>query len=338
LLNFIALVFNFPLQFEAFVEEKLKTPLEQERINHEKFLSNREIPDTSAENRENIADRIQTEFVLPQKSAKNNNTFLSFTLVFLLLLILPASFLFFKMYFRYINAETKITEIENLAFYPKEVGKDVVEVDFVSMKKADNKKAQENPTQKAQDEISLSFFTNNIFNKSFIYTQNTWDFETDKRGEDMNSEYGAPYNEEIRHLKPDKITAPTLANQQIWIRFNIKNNGKTKIFVDNIALKILNRYDLKEDEVSYDVWFPKSLDEKAVEITLNNFAATYPLSTHTELDANESRFFSLKVFGDESLKKRLIKFRLIVSCTDGAGSRQTIHSDKDYFVGFLPPL
>jgi hypothetical protein len=155
--------------------------------------------------------------------------------------------------------------------------------------------------------------------------------------EDMNSEYGKPYNTEIRHLKPVEIKSATIANSEIWIRFNVKNVTLNALFLNNIYVKLVSKHDIDDKTMFYNAWLPKVTEQKH-EIKLNNYAQTYPLATFLEINSQESKHFSLIVKGEETAKNKIFKFRVYMSCNNGQGNCYTIQSDKDYLVGFLAGL
>jgi len=233
---------------------------------------------------------------------------------------------------RFQNARHKIEHIESLAFSPKPMPDNMIEKD------SSKKNTQKNTIQEKKVELTngkaLLYFTNNIYNKSFIYSQQKWGFATDKNGEDMNSLYGEPYNQEIRHLKPEKLLFPTIANKEMHIRFNIKNITNEKLFLDNMYIKILEKYVTNSETMFYNAWLPK-LSEEKYQIEINNSVTIYPFSLYLEVEPHQSQHFSFQVKTAPNFTHQIARFSIEISANNGNGKRYVCSSDKNYLVGFL---
>lgn len=292
----------------------------------------------------------EESFVGTQTTARGTQTTVSkkqliwrgATVLFVVLFLGNFGFEYYQMANRFAKAETTLALIDSLSFEPKYLTDEIAEKEVVRADKHNGGMSFVRTQTRAANEFAdttepLLYFTNNIYNKKFIYTTKKWNFETDPKGEDINSEYGKPYNEEIRPLKPIESQSVTIANGEIWIRFNLKNNSAQKLYIDNLYLKIVGKYALDSVAVSYNAWLPKA-NEQVYEIELDNFAQTYPFATFTEISPDEARHFSLKVKGSQSLEKQAVKFQIYASCNDGNGKRYTICSDKIYVLGLYALL
>ncbi len=257
----------------------------------------------------------------PTKKSYNQQVFMA--LLVLLLLIVSIGFY---------QAQQQLNQIDSLIFKPRYVGAQIEEKD-TTIKKASLKTVQLSNEATAN---SLIFFTNNIYNTAFLHSKQVWSFQTDPKGEDMNSEYGEPYRREIKPIKKEDLKGITLANNEIWIRFNLQNKAEGKLFIDNLNLKIIAQYPINEQVMTHNAWTHK-FTEKHYEVLLNRFALSYPMATLIEIEGGESKHFSLKVKNDKEneIENQIVKFRIIISANDGKGKRYTIQSDKDYFLGFM---
>lgn len=300
-LEFVAKIFQMPIQNLADFEQYLQTqPLAKESTKPQ---------------------ATPTQTATPTKKSYNQQVFMA--LLVLLLLIVSIGFY---------QAQQQLNQIDSMAFKPRYVGAQIEEKD-TSIKQASAKIAQLNTETIAN---SLIFFTNNIYNTAFLHSKQAWSFQTDPKGEDMNSEYGEPYRSEIKPIKREDLKGITLANNEIWIRFNLQNKAEGKLFIDNLSLKIIAQYPINEQVVISNAWTHK-FTEKHYEVLLNPYALSYPMATLIEIESSESKHFSLKVKSDKDKKieNQIIKFRIIISANDGKGKRYTIQSDKDYFLGFM---
>lgn len=301
-LLFVAKVLQMPIQNLADFEQYLQTQL------------------PAKENIEPQATLTQT--ATPTKKSYNQQVFMA--LLVLLLLIVSIGFY---------QAQQQLNQIDSLIFKPRYVGAQIEEKD-TTIKTARLKTVQ--VANKTTANNSLVFFTNNIYNTSFLHSKQAWNFQTDPKGEDMNSEYGEPYRSEIKPIKKEDMKGITLANNEIWIRFNLQNKAEDKLFIDNLNLKIIAQYPINEQVMTHNMWTHK-FTEKHYEVLLNRFALSYPMATLIEIEGGESKHFSLKVKNDKEneIEKQIVKFRIIISANDGKGKRYTIQSDKDYFLGFM---
>ncbi len=322
LLQFLARIFSYPVAYEMFEKEYV--------ISEKPNLK----PDSVLENGNQKTN----------KKPYKKTIFLQYGIVALIFLMVLSNFglEYYQMASRFEQAEKTLDLIDSLSFEPKYLTREIIEQDTQKSFVGTQTKAEEIIEQDEQKSFvkaqtsentePLLYFTNNIFNTKFIYPIQKWHFETDPKGEDINSEYGKPYQEEIRPLKPFDNQAFTIANEEIWIRFNLKNQSDQKLYVDNLYLKIIGKHNLDSVSVAQNAWLPKN-NEEIYEIKLDNFAQTYPFATFTALVPKESRHFSLRVSASKSLDKQIVRFRLIISANDGAGKRITIPSDKVYLLG-----
>jgi len=270
----------------------------------------------------------ENQNIAQEKKKQYSKLLLGITLLCLLLV----SAGFYQTNQQLSQANSQLALIDSMVFKPKYVGSQIQEKDTTPPKMAST--SQVNVS--AKNEKLLTFFTNNIYNAAFIHHKETWNFPTDPKGEDMNSVYGEPYRKEIKPLKQIDFKGVTLANNEIWIRFNLQNEAKEKLFIDNLFLKVTHQYAISEQVVISNAWLPK-FTEKHYEVLLNPFALSYPMATFIEIAGGESKHFSLKVKNDKDkqIENQIVRFKIIASANDGKGNRYTIQSDKDYLLGFV---
>ncbi len=311
-LNFTASVFDLPI--------KNITDFKSEQKSNEQVL-------TSATNE--IKDKP------PEKQSYRKFVALGSVLTLLLIsgfLYKPAAN-YFYLTTRFDNAKDKLNEIEQLSFKPIFLHNEIFDTDTLSSSESSVEKGIINT-----EDTQIRFYTNNIYNHKFLYSSEQWSFKTDKNGEDMNSCYGKPFLTELKSLHSYPKDFTTIANEYIWVRFNIRNTGTTPVFVDNLDIKILSATKINQRSVHYNEWTTALPNEILYEFVLNNKATNYPrVLDNKKLTPNNNLHFSFKIRGDKSCNKQIFKFRILVSYNDGKGNRFTIQSDKDYFIGFLNP-
>ncbi len=309
ILKFIATIFHFETDYETFEKNYVEPENQTELANN----SETQKPDRQ-----------------PLSYSKISWKYYSLATV-LIFIFVKMGFEYYQMANRFEKAKDTLAKIDSLSFEPKYLKQEMIEQD--KEKSFVGTKTRELGTKTTAKAEPLLYFTNNIYNKKFVFTPQKWDFETDPKGEDINGEYGKPYNEEIRELRTFRTQDATLANEEIWIRFNLRNESGEKLFVDNLFLKIVGKHPIHTAKVEYNAWLPKS-SEEVYEVRLDGFAQTYPFATFAEVAPAESRHFSLKVKGVESLDKQILRFKIYASCNDGKGKRYTISSDKTYVLAF----
>lgn len=208
-----------------------------------------------------------------------------------LLLVLVLLFRFHFLQTELQTAQAQLRQIDERAFVPRYALTGLVENIEASQLPAEGL-VWPSPVREGQS--PLVFYTNNIYNSSFLHSSKAWGFPTDPKGEDMNSEYGEPYRKDIMPLLPADIHGTTLANGEMWIRFNLQNTLPQSLFIDNLSLKIIQYYPIDKQAARFNTWLPKS-SEKQYELSLNRFALTYPIATLVEIGNGQSKHFSLKI-------------------------------------------
>lgn len=182
----------------------------------------------------------------------------------------------------------------------------------------------------------LIYHTNNIYNSGFIVPKETWDFPVDAKGEDINSEFGAPFSDELKPLFKTQIgDKVSIANLQMLIRFNIKNNTEKKYVIDNIYLKRINVFAPKVIDIYQNAWSLKQ-GELSYKVELNKYASWFPFTTLIELEPGQSKYFSMNITGDPSCMGAIFKYRIVFGINDDvSGKKIKLNSDKDYMIGFF---
>lgn len=322
-LNFVATVFGLPIKTFSEFEAQFT------------YATNEKVV-------QKISDKEQQKTVIPAKpeQPKKRINIIAATAAIMLILLavvaLKPYLNYSAMKTKFASAEKNLQDIENMAFKP-EYSNSILLRDTAKTSKNVLQVASVNSASGNLSEINLFFHTNNIYNHKFIYSTKPWDFTTDPKGEDMNSKYGEPFNSDIIKLKPVDNDFATLANEYIWIRFDLQNDTDFPLYVDNLKVKVIAVHNINSKTMHYNVWMPE-LTELKHKITLKDKIETYPIATFVEIPAQKSQHFSLEVKGEKSCYQKIYKFRVFASCNDGKGNRKTIQSDKDYFVGFLPAL
>jgi len=219
------------------------------------------------------------------------------------------------------NSQASI--IGELEFNPK----NVEEVSLVSAV------LEENEDETANSH-GLSYYTNHIYNTDFIVPKDKWTFNIDPKGEDINSDYGKPFSNELRPLYKDVINDKvTIANNQMLIRLNIRNNTESKWVIDNIYLKKTDQYTPEINKVYKNSWSVKE-GELSYGFEMNKYASIYPLTTFIELKPGEAKYFAMNITGDHSCNGAIFKYKIVFSGNGSKGNNITIESDKEYYLGF----
>ncbi len=330
-LNFIAVIFDLPIKnITAFEAERKKIKSKPETETETNKTKSKTVKKISEER-----DVVKIEDKRVKKTLKRRIVVFCSLLIFLIVcgFTYKVSVNYFSLYSRFNKAKDKLNEIEKLSFKPLFLNDEIFETDSLN-----TSETEKITSSKGSEDIEIEFYTNNIYNHKFLYSSKQWSFETDTKGEDINSDYGKPFFEELKSLYPYPKNFATLANDYIWIRFNIQNKSSTPVFVDNLNIKILSVVKINKTSVHYNEWTTALPNEMKYEFVLNNKAKNYPGAIENKkLRSDNPLHFSFKVRGDKSCDNQIFKFRILISCNDGKGNRFTVKSDKDYFIGFLYP-
>ncbi len=228
------------------------------------------------------------------------------------------------------NAENK--ELEKIgnktlqsSFFPKYINKDLFEKN-IPVKKNNNKTI-------VKEEIL--YHTVNIFNDKCIHKQGAWSFETDANGEDMNSPYGAPFNENIAGMYPILKGRTTIANEMMDLHFNIENNYNSDLYCSSLTIEIIDTYDTKAENAKYNLYTTRSSEEIKFELLLDG-KNTYGFTVNKEkVDAGGGVLFcKMRIKGSEKCENLIYRFKIKVSMVDSKGNHFSVNSDKTYLIAF----
>lgn len=220
-LNFIALVFDAPIHnFADFLKSQTK-PSAQEKT---------ELTKQSDKTQKTNNFKINNKVLL-----------LAASVIVLLISIYPISILLDNK----TTTNEKILQ-EHAGFFPQNLSLDFVENSY---ELTDNKRIRTNT-----DTVLMHTLT--IYNDQAVYTQDNWSFATDAKGEDMNSGYGKPFNEDIISVKPMLKGTVTLARERMDIHFNIQNLYDTPLFFVGLKLNVDTTFSATVENAKYNLYKP----------------------------------------------------------------------------------
>lgn len=305
-LNFIALVFDAPIKtLEEFVSYNNKHKIESEESKKRQGMQAK-------------ANSLKQDFIPLQSLPRSIALFL--------MIVILACIGFNYFHYGVSNSQSKsIKQRQPASFFP---------VDIENKLFVNKIKGIVTPIQDTGRNTELNFHTINIFNDKCIYNEGTWSFVTDVAGEDMNSQYGKPFNENIKTLYPILKGRTTLANQLMDIHFNINNRTGENLVFSSFLIKILNTYDANTEKAQYNLYTERS-EEIRFEVVLTNRNIYSYTTDKKRIENNESLFCRLRIKGDTNCMNLIYKFRIICDLIDANGRHYTIQSDKDYFIGFV---
>ena len=186
------------------------------------------------------------------------------------------------------------------------------------------------------DSAGVFYHTTNIFNDKCIYKQGTWSFTTDSMGEDMNSNYGKPFNESIHSEHPVFEARKTIANQKMDIYFILKNQLNKQLFFSSFKVKILESYNANAENAKYNVYKLRGKD-KHFKVVFDG-KKSYGFTTDKKpIKSGGSLFAKLRIKGNSKCTGLIFRFRIISDCVDANGNHYKVKSDKDYLIGFVKP-
>jgi len=307
-LEFIAVLFDAPLNSFA----SFQASLQQKKME------------------ETAAAEVAVPIIPQELKVKKSISYLVMALAFVMVSAL-AYLTYSKLALKKVNEEnTRI--IGGLVFNPVVVD----EVDLVTaVSNIHNDPTNENGIMATSDsDEEPSYFTNHIYNTDFILPKEDWGFDIDPKGEDINSDYGKPFSNELRPLYKDVIQDKvTIANNQMLIRLNIRNNTDTKWVIDNIYLRKIEQYTPEVNKVYKNSWSVRE-GELSYGFEMNKYASIYPITTFIELEPGQAKYFSMNITGDHSCNGAIFKYKIVFSGNGSKGDSFTIESDKEYYLGF----
>jgi len=186
-----------------------------------------------------------------------------------------------------------------------------------------------------RENIELSFFTDKIENQKFIFTNKHWPFPVNSLGEDIKN----PLTPEIERIQivpkyAFKYSYVTIANQYIWIRFHILNSGEYPVFLENLYINVLNKYNTS-DSMFYNEWMPY-IEEHEYLVVLNSNESLYKIADNPiKIETRCTEHFFLKITGDSSCTNTIFYFQILGYFHDSFGKKRKLQSNKNYYLGFL---
>ena len=349
-LCFAAFLINLPFTtIEEFRQWKIAKKIKEQKIVEETIIFAEEIPKTEITNIEEKVASVdtKTDIVIPKTFFQKHKY--KFTIAASIILLVVCSAYNLKEYYNlkaYVDEnKEKLAIIEQISFKPIIADSELVEnitKSNITNQNIDNQVVTENSKQITANveilEMPLSFYTNNIYNGKFLFTTDKWNFETDITGEDMNSKYGEPYQNQLKSLRKLPNTQPTIANKSIWIRFNVMNKSNTKLYVDNIKLEKLATHAINNKIVKWSNWITPKDGEKRFELALSHEPQIVAVVPFAEIAANSPQHFSLIINCDDTCENYIYKFKLVISANDGQGNRYNVSSDRIYTLGLVNEL
>ncbi len=191
-------------------------------------------------------------------------------------------------------------------------------------------------TETNPNDTGLIFYTRSIFNDYCLTKNEAWNFEVDTNGEDMkNPEFGSMFAETIQELYPHTVGRVNIANITMELRFEIKNSFDKTMCLENMMIRVLDKYDTKAEKATYNVYQDRDL-EQSVFITFST-QKTYRFALErTSLKKNETISFKCTINGDSHCDNKIYRFKIVADFLD-VNSRQHyyVESDKTYLIGFV---
>ncbi len=186
----------------------------------------------------------------------------------------------------------------------------------------------------SQQDTGLHFHTINIFNDKCLSKNSAWSFDTDPNGEDMNSKYGSPFNEEIKSLHSILNGRTTIANQMMEIHFNISNNTDKNLYFSNLKVSVLKTFDAEAEKAEYNLYQSRTAEE-VFNIVLSDKNMYGFTVSKKEIKPNEAIFCRCKITGDDKCNGLIYKIKIVADFVDANGKHFQTKSDKNYLIGFL---
>jgi len=317
-LYFIAVVFDAPIKtIEEFVKrqenEKKQLTKKPEKAKKESFNIDNEIISEINEPKEDQNDRLKQFFT------KNKKIIGSVSLILLLFI----SVFLFQKYGK--NNELKAENMHPIisTFFPREMADSL----YV-------KKTTANNSENILSEDTILLHTVNIFNDKCLYKNSDWSFSTDPEGEDMNSKYGTPFNDEIKTHFNVLNGRTTIANEYMDIHFNIENLKNKTLYFSNLKIKIIDTHDAKVEKAKYNMYEIRS-SEVIFEIILDDKNMKGCSANKEELKNGEALFCKLRIKGSEFCNNLIYELQIIADFSDIKGNHYQGVSDKNYFIGFV---
>jgi len=182
----------------------------------------------------------------------------------------------------------------------------------------------------------IVFKTINIFNNECIYPKaGQFPFATDPLGEDIGSEaYGSDYRNLVHNAFPIIKGKTTIANNNMDLKFAIKNINKYTVYIDATVLQIDTLFALKPEKLQHNFYLSKGADIH-IQFKIDGVSQHYDYQTdHLPVKPNEIQYFKLKIGGNERCLGSVYRFKINVNLIDDKFKKYTIPSDKMYYIGF----
>ncbi len=346
-LNFIAYIFDVPIcSFNDFVENytiqeeikpEIKEKVEEEiKEEVEETIKGEEVEEEIKEEEkvkinDNVLENSITENdvaatptstnAAPQQNTEVDEKTRSFKKhLFISMFLMSVIFIFYIGFYNSIAQNNNDNKSAHRSVMPHYIGDTLFEL----ITTVDNN----------QQDTGLRFRTVNIFNDSCLYKNGPWSFTTDPKGEDMNSEYGIPYNEEITPKYPILRGRTTIANRKMEIHFSITNNTNKNLYFANFMVSVLRTYDAKVEKAEYNLYQSRAAEQL---LTINLCDEnTYRFAVKKqEVKPNKAIFCKCEITGDDRCQGLIYRIKMVADFVDANGKHDTIRSDKDYFIGFV---
>jgi len=314
-LNFIALIFDVPVQtVEEFVAYKHKSKLEKEPI----IIEPAKIKPVVIKHVKTVKTKNKIGF---KNILTKRNAVVAMSVVFSFILI---TIILQKYNFTDNKLNAANQPKEETGFFPQDIDRDL----FV-------KKVSVTNSTKISEEDTVLLHTVNIFNDKCLHKNSVWSFATDPNGEDMNSKYGEPFNEEIKTKFKDVLNGrTTIANEYMDIHFNLENLKNKTLYFSNLKIKIINTYDAKGEKAQYNMYESRSAEIK-FELILDDKNTQGFTVDKEELKHGEALFCKMRVKGSEISNNLIYRFQIVADFVDTKGKHYQAVSDKNYLIGFV---
>lgn len=299
-LNFIAGVFDAPIQ-----------TLEQFIASQQTQISRDILP---VENTSRFSPK-------KQRSPKRNQIIFTVTGVIFLSVL---AILFGNQLFRHLNASPENPQMQSVEnrFFLTDLGSKLYENRYDKIEISDKSMID-----------TVLFHTINIFNDRCLTKAGHWTFETDPKGEDMNSVFGQPFNEDIVTMYPQLNDVKTIANEQMDIHFNFENKFDFPIEFSSLKLVVTNTYDAKAEKASYNLYRARA-EEQYYDVQLGQQNMYGFTVSKANITPGQALFCRLRVSGQPEAQNIIYKFSIIADFTDNAGKHYRTVSDKYFLIGF----
>lgn len=183
-------------------------------------------------------------------------------------------------------------------------------------------------------EKKLTCTTLSIYNEGYLYKEQPWSFGVDKCREDMNSELGWPYNDEIISSTPLLKGRTTLANMSMDVRIRIFNTMDKPVYFSNFDIKVTDTYDAKAENAEYGLYQTRSIEVPFI-VTLSNKNLYAHTAKSQQLNPNQAMTLKIRIQGSEKSRDLIYRLLLKMNFTDAEGKKYSLTSDKEYLIGFV---